>query len=148
MSPRRWLDKWPLRLRVFVLLLALLQLVAPSWHICALGGHALHCTWMEQASSPDGVLRPIICFCRADFESASAKYAKAWPNKLTVAPGGQDSSFCLARLLQTMPAQAALMAAPLAQVITTLAVPYPDVEQSAPARHVLAQHGRGPPDLC
>lgn len=142
MSPRRWLEKWPLRLRALVLVLGLLLFVAPSWHVCALGGHALHCS----EHSGDGALRPVICYCRADLGSESARYAKAWPVKLAESP--QNAPFCLARLLQTMPGQTALVTAPPV-IVPEAGAPCPIfTQESALLRPTVRLRGRGPPLLC
>ena len=90
--------------RTAVVLLALVQLIAPSWHVCALGGSSCHDSHQEQAQ----VWKPK---CGGGLKCSCVK-----PEGALYSPTGQwisapvDDTFhgtCLARLLLGMPSSAA-----------------------------------------
>ncbi len=153
-------------LRFFVVALALLQLVAPTWHICAMGGHvaghsaghsAGHGANHDSASgsgaailaalaeSPAQANRPLICVC--------APHEKPQTPPDPRAPrfeGRADASHatCLAMLLQTMPAQlGAPPRLPRSQSLVVAAFVasfYGAPSVAAPRRFL----GRAPPRKC
>jgi len=100
---RQLLHPGPRATRFFVIALALLQLVAPTWHVCALGGHlaahskmAHHGALRVAAGAPN---RPLICFC--------APHQKPLDPQTPRLDGvlSANHATCLALLLQTMPGQ-------------------------------------------
>lgn len=144
----QYLNSPPSRaLRWAVVLLALLQIVAPLWHVCALGGHAMasdaaaHHGTVAIPVQSDGPRRPLICWCPpshdADPNSGGPKFSPVVSH--------EDHGTCLALLLQTMPG--ALAAAP------TIALSSTKVESRFPIRHERAPtlailrrfRGRAPP---
>lgn len=100
----------PRALRFFVVALALVQFVAPTWHICALGGHICGTrTAAHHGASPvtefngeNAPMRPLICVCAAPLPPLDSKTARLDGVSHT------GHSTCLALLLQTMPGQTAV----------------------------------------
>lgn len=107
--PLRRLHFSPRATRFFVLALVLLQFVAPTWHICALGGHvSAHNATAHHGAAPvvkGAPNAPLICFC--------APHVKPLDPRTPRLDGlvSLDHRTCLALLLQTLPAQ---VAAPVA----------------------------------
>jgi hypothetical protein len=96
----------PLWLRLTVVLLAVVQVVAPSWHICELGGNtgasypACHVPGTPSAGAPTGGVLAAVTEQEITPEAAAALAAAPW---LTGLPEDCASSSCLARLLMGMP---------------------------------------------
>jgi hypothetical protein len=102
----------PLSLRLLVVLLAFVQFIAPTWHVCEMGGHVMamrpgasmahhgdtDAAQAKQASA-DGPMQPLICYC-----APKPKHQENpnWP-KLTPVVSHDEHVTCLALLLQTMP---------------------------------------------
>ena len=148
LSPRFLREHYPRQLRLFVALLTLLSLVAPTWHVCSLGGHVGDMTHMAAmanmkhretfARSASGAL---ICFC------APTHRGDKFPVDVKAKLNGHmthDAS-CLALLLSAMPALAvsAVQDLPVAFVQFSLWFP---TRRDFPARELIRTFsGRGPP---
>ena len=152
LSPRYWLERYPHQLRLFVALLTVLSFVAPTWHVCSLGGHAMSmadANTHEMPShdamkartfqrSPSGAL---ICFCapRAQHTKTSA------PSKFALDGRMVHDASCLALLLSAMPALA--MSSSLNTFIARVSFPpwFP-AHREFPVRELIRTFsGRGPP---
>ncbi|PQV65486.1 hypothetical protein B1R32_101228 [Abditibacterium utsteinense] len=148
---------WPRPVRFFVLALALLQFVAPTWHICELGGHvmagqsmargaamhhgdALSIAAQNSATTANDATTPLICFCAAHEKLASNPNA---PHLDGIA--SQNHTTCLALLLQTMPG--ALAAPPaIFRVKTLVCASFIARQNGAPQIAILRRfRGRAPP---
>ena len=143
----------PRALRFWVLALALLQVVAPVWHVCALGGHvfghekaahhgAANETAKPAASDENAAPQALICYCPP--KSAAPQLAA---NEMRVAatPDAMDHATCLALLLQTLPAQ---MAAPPAIFVFQTSAEIELVSRPLSAVSIAAMRrfrGRAPP---
>ncbi|RYG56307.1 hypothetical protein EON80_29510 [bacterium] len=153
LSPRYWLERFPFQLRLFVAMLTVLSFVAPTWHVCSLGGHAMPMAGAHSAGqmgnhvmighrsfirSASGAL---ICFC------APTHRSEKFPVKSKFVVNGRmthDAS-CLALLLSAMPA---LAVSPFENVsITRISFPawFP-AQREFPVRELIRTFsGRGPP---
>lgn len=137
--------------RLAVVLLALLQIVAPTWHVCDMGGHcagrAMHAGGHHEEyaeGSSNTALRPFICACAGNPDShpAPANWPK-WNEHLI----GHGDPFCLARLLQTMPATQAAGMPPLVIRFVSLPAEYVASPTSAPQTLTGDFPARGPPSF-
>lgn len=151
LSPRLWLERFPLQLRLFVALLTVLSFVAPTWHVCSLGGHAMEMAAGTHEMPSHGAMKPLsfqrapggalICFCAPrNKDSHSAPASKfAFNGRMT-----HDVS-CLALLLSSMPALAVQpFASPLGSRIS-FPVWFP-AHREFPVRELIRTFsGRGPP---
>jgi hypothetical protein len=137
--------------RFLVVLLALLQVVAPTWHVCDMGGHCAsmsrhagghHEDYAEGSSNTP--LRPFICACAGNPNQhpVPANWPK-WNEHLT----GHDDPFCLARLLQTMPATQAAGMPPLVIRFVSLPAEYVATPSSSPKEAPGDFPARGPPSF-
>ena len=147
LSGRAWFERFPRQLRRFVALLAMLSLVAPSWHICSLGGHAASMNHSAGKRMIHGMQFPrsasgaFICYCRprihADHSDTSKFHFSA---RMTM----EHDPSCLAALLGAMPA---LLASPVRlSHVTTLLVAAFAIRRDFPARQFIRTIcGRGPP---
>ena len=152
LSPRLWLERFPLQLRLFVSLLAVLSFVAPTWHVCSLGGHAMsmagagsHEMPSHQAMraraflhAPNGAL---ICFCAPHKQRADP----APTSKFALNGRMSHDASCLALLLSAMPALAASpFESPFVSRLS-FAAWFP-ARREFPARELIRTFsGRGPP---
>lgn len=106
LSFRHILQRWPRQARFFVLALALLQFVAPTWHVCEMGGHVMaggdmssHAGMAVAATAaPTGPQRPLICYCAAKPSHHTDSDAPHFSPTLN-----SQHATCLALLLQSMP---------------------------------------------
>lgn len=90
----------PRATRFFVMALALLQFVAPTWHICALGGHTAKRGAAHHRAKPAlPANQPLICFCPAPQKPLDLNTPRL--NGVS----HDDHATCLALLLQIMPGQ-------------------------------------------
>lgn len=135
--------------RFLVVLLALLQVVAPTWHVCDMGGHcasmARHAGGHHEdyaEGSSNGPLRPFVCACAGD--PTTHPVPANWP-KWEEHYSGHDDPFCLARLLQTMPATAVAGMPPLVVRFASLPAEYHETFTVAPQTFPLRSPARGPP---
>lgn len=143
--------------RMLLLALALMQCIAPTWHVCSLGGHA---SCHQNVASGHGAggqtahgfalapvsaeaqegRQPVICICLPEAEGD-----KSQPD-LTAAPAVQGEPQCLALMLQSMPGHGAAQP----ELITFAARQLPLVA-NRPSPVALAEvrshSGRGPPAL-
>lgn len=144
---RYFLQRWPRSARFFVLMLALLQFVAPTWHVCEMGGHVMshgdpasHAAMAAQAApAQDGPRQALVCYC------APKESHQADPDtpKLSAAPDSHHPT-CLALLLQTMPGDFAAAPA-LFSISVSFFAPHVTSEEF-PAIAVLRHYrGRAPP---
>lgn len=96
--------KFSFRARLLVALLALIQFIAPTWHVCAMGGASccpppsegetkLHCPLPARSTSST----PRAASCCPQEEAAPQQFLNATPE-----PHGEN---CLAKLLLGMPWQ-------------------------------------------
>lgn len=105
LSFRRALQLWPRPIRFFVLALALLQFVAPTWHVCQLGGHvmargaarAMHHGATPSVETQAKANQPLICFCAPRPKPIDPK------TPLLNGISHANHATCLALLLQTLP---------------------------------------------
>ncbi len=145
LSGRSWFERFPRQLRFFVAMLALLSFVAPTWHICELGGHA-HAT-CDAAHHEPRLLRSAsgapICFCAPHPEGSSQSAPTARFHFAAHSPMAHDAQ-CLALLLRAMPG---VLVSPthLARLATLVAVPCAARRDFAARRFARAFSNRGPP---
>ena len=148
LSPRCWLEQNPRQLRLFVALLTLFSFVAPTWHICSLGGHAssmsaphamgnmAHGETFERSASG-----AVICFCPPHERDEKFPVETAFQLNARMT---HDAS-CLALLLGSMPA---LLASPLGDFSLSrlsFALWFPALREF-PARELIRTFSsRGPP---
>lgn len=110
LSPRVWLERFPLQLRFLVALLTVFSFVAPTWHVCSLGGHVMEMTHSGAAmagmshskSFQRSASGALICFC------APKHRGDKFPTLVKATLNGRmahDAS-CLALMLSSMPALA------------------------------------------
>lgn len=108
LSPRVWLERFPVQLRLLVALLTVLSFVAPTWHVCSMGGHVMEMAHPMSATSgmehekvfSKSTSGALICFCAPPHRS------QKFPVPVKMAFNGRmahDAS-CLALLLSAMPA--------------------------------------------
>ena len=122
--------RFPFRWKVLAALLCLVQVVAPTWHVCDMGLSA-HCQSHQVELEPN---QPLVCFCP---ESLS-------PFNLSAHQPDAGDETCLAMLLQTMSGQFAL--APVALDFQARLVVLEKAREIIPARRFVAQfRGRAPP---
>ena len=149
LSPRVWLERFPFQLRLFVALLTVLSFVAPTWHVCSLGGHVMEMTHpmsamtgmkhgQEFQKSASGAL---ICFCAPKHRSDKFPVLV----KATLNGRMAHDASCLALMLSAMPALA------IAPFVSTDTFPmsfrmwFP-ARRDFPARELIRTFsGRGPP---
>lgn len=148
----RALQLWPRPTRFFVLALALLQFVAPTWHVCEMGGHvmahgatkshhgALKLAQVQTQSGATETQQPLICFCQAHEKPAPD------PNAPQLESGSHPShATCLALLLQTMPATA-LAPPAIFEIRTATLSSFIARHETAPQTAILRRfRGRAPP---
>ena len=145
LSPRDWLAQWPRRLQIFAVALLLFASVAQSWHVCAMGSHALcdgHADDVAMryvtVNNADGSPGPVVCAPVPPQIHGNAFAPHAAAN------GAVD---CLAMLLQTMPLQAGV---PFTlELRETPRTTYAERAEINPAfASPLALRGRAPPATC
>lgn len=126
--------RFPLRWKFLVALLCLIQVVAPTWHVCDMGLSA-HCQSHQTAElKPD---QPLVCFCPAPEKPLT-------PFNLAEHFQSSQDVTCLAMLLQTMPGQFAL--APVALDFHAPIVALDAAREDILPRRFVAQfRGRAPP---
>ncbi len=162
-----WLQLWPRSARFFVLALALLQFVAPTWHVCEMGGHvaarhnsggvtgthhenaAKSATLIALQAAPHNqdetaTRKPLICFCVR--EEHAPKETAPNPNAphLENAPHSGHAT-CLALLLQSMPGAVTASPALIRQSVVRCES-FVARHESAPQIAILRRfRGRAPP---
>ncbi|BCM88656.1 hypothetical protein IAD21_00497 [Abditibacteriota bacterium] len=149
LSPRAWLEHYPRQLRLFVALLMLLSFVAPTWHVCSLGGHVMDMAHplgamagMKHrepfARSASGAL---ICFCAPRHRSDKFPV----PVKAQLNGRMMHDASCLALLLSAMPALAVSPFQRLQVSFVSFPAWFP-TRRDFPARELIRTFsGRGPP---
>jgi len=73
LSLRAWVERFPSQVRLFVALLAMLSFVAPTWHVCSMGGHVMSMSessahemaGMTHAKFQRTTSGALLCFCAA-----------------------------------------------------------------------------------
>jgi hypothetical protein len=143
----------PLTLRLLVVLLAFVQFIAPTWHVCEMGGHvmsmrpgaamAAHHGEATQTKE-DGPQQPLICYC-----APKPKHQENpnWP-KLTPVVSHDEHVTCLALLLQTMPGAVAAPAT-LVRLGAPVQFFWQAKSQTSPSFAFLPRfRGRAPPLSC
>ena len=149
LSPRVWLERFPLQLRFFVALLTAFSFVAPTWHVCSLGGHVIEMTHSDATmadmkhdqSFQRSASGALICFCAPKHRSDK------FPVHVKAMLGGRmahDAS-CLALMLSAMPA---LAVAPFENFSTSLLSfqPWHPSRREFPLRELIRTFSqRGPP---
>ena len=147
LSPRDWLAQWPRRLQLFAVALLLFASVAQSWHVCAMGSHALCEGPMDDVAmryvtvqNADGSPGPVVC-------AETPAPSKLRGNVINSRPAANGSVDCLAMLLQTMPLQAGV---PFTlELRETQRALYATRAEITPAFALpLALRGRAPPATC
>ncbi len=143
-SLRVWLERFPSQVRLLVALLSLLSFVAPTWHVCSMGGHV-----MEQGAAMAGMNHgafarsksgALICFCAAKHEPDPA----ASPFHLSGRMSHSHGADCLALLLAAMPAL--LASSSRWEVVSRLSFQVFSFRREFPARQFINPfRGRGPP---
>ena len=145
LSPRDWLAQWPRRLQCFAVALLLLAGLAQSWHVCAMGSHALCDGHSDDVAmryvtvnNADGSPGPVIC---------AETPPKIRGNAFAPTPASNGQIDCLAMLLQTMPLQAGV---PFTLATRTFARPHfaarAEIKPAFAAPFAL--RGRAPPTNC
>lgn len=130
--------------RLAVVLLAVLQVIAPSWHVCDMAGGDT-CSpsshhGMRMAAGGDGAQQPLICYC-----AEKPHLEPTVKDRLNGVETHSHSPFCLALLLQTMPGAVAAVV-PFQIVLLTPEFTPPVQPESAPPT-AIGHHfeARGPP---
>ncbi|HEX9997647.1 MAG TPA: hypothetical protein VGB45_10915 [Abditibacterium sp.] len=144
------MQKWPRAFQFWIVSLVALQLVAPVWHVCALGGfgapesgpshHGQKSVW-EQNKPLDPTVA-LICVCAPPAAALDPEIPRL---------GGHvahDHATCLALLLQTMPSQ--IGAPPLVcEARPFFVASWRSSEKSAPfCASPRRFRGRAPPEIC
>jgi hypothetical protein len=151
LSPHVWLERHPYLLRSFVALLVMVSFVAPTWHVCSMGGHVMEMTsehsgmsGMAHASTAkflQSASGALICYC------APTHRDEKFPVKSKFVLNGRmthDSS-CLAMLLSGMPTVAAVSVLKLQVLFVNFSLWFP-LRRDFPARELIRTFsGRGPP---
>lgn len=146
-SLRVWLERFPWQARFCLALLAMLSFVAPTWHVCSLGGHV-----MEHGGAPMAGMNHIafeksksgalICFCAAK----PREQKLATPLHLNSHTHSSHDANCLALMLCAMPA---LLVSPShLEVVFRASFRAFSMRREFPARQFIRTFcGRGPPML-
>lgn len=154
LSLRAALERWPRQLRFFVLMLALLTWVAPTWHVCELGGHVMSCAsdsssgsshhgeYQQAETKRSGERGPLICYC--DPREGESKSSEHHGPVLTASPSEGAHNTCLALLLQGMPAVVAHSTV-LTHEFISQPIEFEAHTQSFSPRHIHFARGRAPP---
>ncbi len=147
LSPRDWLAQWPRRLQWFAVALLLLASTAQSWHVCAMGSHALCAGPMDDVAmryvtvrNADGSPGPVVC-------AETPSPPKIRGNSLNSRPAANGAVDCLAMLLQTMPLQAGVpFTLELRETSRTIYATRAEIKPAFASP--LALRGRAPPATC
>jgi hypothetical protein len=130
--------------RLAVVLLAVLQVIAPSWHVCDMaGGDRCASTshhGMAMAGGDDDAQRPLICYC-AEKPHADSPVK----DRLEGVEAHSHSPFCLALLLQSMPGSVAAVVPFHIMLLSPEFTPPVRRESAPPAAPVRHFEARGPP---
>jgi len=106
LSLRAWVERFPSQVRLFVATLAMLSFVAPTWHVCSMGGHVMsmsdgashemagmtHTKFQRTASGA------LLCFCVAHNAPPKPTTAFRLNGRMV------HNADCLALMLATMSA--------------------------------------------
>lgn len=141
----------PLSLRLLVVLLALVQFVAPTWHICSMGGHVMSMSETSGMGSHEGMApaaeanedgppRALICYCAPKSHDENPNGPKLFP-----ASSHDEHATCLALLLQNMPGAVATVPA-LVLPSTLIEARFQVRHETSPTLAILSRfRGRAPP---
>lgn len=145
-SLRVWLDRFPSQVRFCVALLAMLSLVAPTWHVCSMGGHVMShsgdvttMAGMKHFDFQKSKSGTLICFCAATHPEKPAS-----PFHLNGRMVMEHDANCLALMLSAMPA---LLVSPAQlQVVSRVSFRVFSSRCEFPDREFIRTFcGRGPP---
>jgi hypothetical protein len=150
LSSREALRRFPHQLRFFIFVLMMVAFVAPTWHVCMLGGHANHQNSSHHEKPPapvvqastNGERQALVCYC------PPREHSDDYPNPtgaiLATTPEAHEHPTCLALLLQGMPAVLAFSPQFLV-TDTPLQVGYLPASYSLNSRFFALYNGRAPP---
>lgn len=146
-SLRAWLERFPAQVRLFVALLAMLSFVAPTWHICSMGGHvmarnndATAMAGMNHIAFEKSKSGALICFCAAKPHPTKPASPFQARGRMSMA---HDAN-CLALLLAAMPAL--LVSASHLEVVSQITFRAFSLHREFPVREFIRTFcGRGPP---
>ena len=150
LSPRQWLAQGPRALQLFAVVLSLLGALAPTWHVCAMGGHvmaaphgAAHDAGARYVTvlNADGTPGPVVC------AAVPPPPPKVHGNAFAPRPAAHGDVSCLAMLLQTMPLHAAT-APTLHRPSTTRPIYFARPREGAAFEAPRQARGRAPPANC
>lgn len=106
-SLRVWLERFPYQVRFCIALLAMLSFVAPTWHVCSLGGHVMESdggaqrmAGMNHIAFEQSKSGALICFCAAK----PREQKPATPLHTSHHTHEKHDANCLALILCAMPA--------------------------------------------
>ncbi len=145
LSPRVWLERFPRQLRFLVAFLAMLSFVAPTWHVCSLGGHVTemshHDGAMKHEVFPVSKSGAVICFCPPKHRDEKFPV----DSRFGVRSNMTHDASCLALLLGSMPA---LLASPLEEMsVWRISFPlwFPTQRDEPTRERIRTFSSRGPP---
>ncbi len=143
-SLRVWLERFPSQVRLVVALLSMLSFVAPTWHVCSLGGHigehGAAMSGMNHTSFEQSKSGALICFCAPKPQPEKP----ASPFAFSAHMSHDHDANCLALLLAAMPA---LLVSP-SQLEVVAQSPFRvfSMRREFPTREFIRTFcGRGPP---
>jgi len=145
-SLRAWVERFPSQVRLFVAMLAMLSFVAPTWHVCSMGGHVMS---MSEGASHDmaGMTHAkfqrtasgaLLCFCAAHTAPPKPTTPFRLDGRMV------HNADCLALMLAAM--SATLVSPTSLEQVSTLHFSAFTVRREFPTRQFVRTFcGRGPP---